>query len=348
MTVSSKSDWRNTEAYWRMLSFFVKPHDADHIAGYYMWKESMRERGLDAVNRFITEGLLVPCGLEDALICIATATDLKTVLKRLGLPVTGSKSDLAYRLADLGESTAKEMVAQNRVYVCSPATLAEVKNHVAEQEIAEISARNECREALAKVDIQRAIVIVRNFATTAEQGRYFGHSQIDPLEMTAKYHPEVLDDKSAGELEVLRIETGMALLWDGKPDPKIALSVNQWRYFARSFVVGKEIDSDSICKINFYKGTSIQCKQCKGYGDKEMPFSKVPRFPLKGCDNSQGCGYTIYLKPENEGAEDDDLMIEFDNEDEVDALSKLKRMLEQDLITQQEFDDKKREIISRL
>ena len=89
---------------------------------------------------------------------------------------------------------------------------------------------------------------------------------------------------------------------------------------------------------------------------REFAAEATPRFPLAGCLSPSGCA--IEWKDCRDGDEEDELKrtqideaSDEENESDPDpltALRALKAMLDENLVTQAEFDAKKKEILGRL
>jgi hypothetical protein len=86
---------------------------------------------------------------------------------------------------------------------------------------------------------------------------------------------------------------------------------------------------------------------------REFASDELPRFPLAGCSSPVGCGIELGQCEKDRVAErwqsnDSSDEVEDDEQDPLTSLRVLKVMLEEELITQVEYEAKKKEILGRM
>jgi hypothetical protein len=90
------------------------------------------------------------------------------------------------------------------------------------------------------------------------------------------------------------------------------------------------------------------------YNGVVLEKKDLPQFPLKGCDNIYGC--RVDVESFYEKSEDDDFCDETDDEtfdlqttnNPVQMLKILKEMLDDGLITQEDYDKKKHVLLDNM
>ena len=93
-----KKNWRDSPAHLLLLSKFLR---GDSPSGYERaegWEQVLHETPRKAIERFINEDALDPAGLHESLDIKFKGADLKAMLKKRGLKVSGSKPELIERL----------------------------------------------------------------------------------------------------------------------------------------------------------------------------------------------------------------------------------------------------------
>ncbi len=112
-------DWRKSPAHIDLLGKFVKPRDISQVLTWQYLRESLKENSKDAINRFIQEGALEKCELDEILNCAFTADQLKKMSREKGLKPTGSKSDLIERLISSDRKKMEEVASKLMIMKCT-------------------------------------------------------------------------------------------------------------------------------------------------------------------------------------------------------------------------------------
>jgi len=87
-------DWRKSPAHIDLLGKFVKPRDIAQVMNWQYLKDTIKENTKEAIGRFIQDGALVICELDEILDCAFTASELKKMAREQGLKQTGTKVEL--------------------------------------------------------------------------------------------------------------------------------------------------------------------------------------------------------------------------------------------------------------
>jgi hypothetical protein len=358
-------DWKSSRPHVTLLGCFVKPRDMAQVLGWQNVREGLKEKTKDALARFQHQGALIPATIEEALHCMSTASDLKESLKKIGQKTTGTKAELVTRLATSDPKEAQRCLGKAVVLKCSPEALQFVQEQQALAEQARERAFAQTHAALLAGDVREAWRVFaayqREHANLYNEDGRWSVIRIDSI-MAAR--PEALDGISDEEMRVLRAAVGMGQLWhtyDAEPWLPQTLASHAARprdaanWVAAAASLGRDVReshrTDRCGVIRFDEGDAESCALCRVLEGHEYALDALPRFPLAGCTSPVGCAIKLgdCASAEVE-ADDDDEPEDFDDdsEDALGALRTLKAMLDEELITQAEYEAKKREILGRL
>jgi hypothetical protein len=212
-------------------------------------------------------------------------------------------------------------------------------------------------------------------------GSYNGSGDIERLEFIFNSKPRILLHLGESQLEQLRIATGMSVLWGDKasdwlpntfttslPSANIAANMllcnarlNEDKERLRN--VSTSLASVSEIRLERHRGLGV-CDLCDYvFGKAYKSIDEIPELPMEGCISEKGCDFYLRPKYAFELEDDDDLFeledddnleegsddeSEFDTNDSFEKLKQLKKMLDAGLITQQEYDVKKGQILSEM
>ena len=93
------------------------------------------------------------------------------------------------------------------------------------------------------------------------------------------------------------------------------------------------------------------CESCMALNGKEFDGKSFPELPCENCTSETGCMCDIVPVWESVDTDEDTVASDegADDDDEaLDTLRQLKEMLDDGLITQAEYDAKKKEVLSRM
>jgi len=145
-----------------LLSRFLAVSSGDQFRDD-RWGDVLGEPPKRVIYRFIEAGLIEEVSVVENLVLSHSATELRTVLKGAGLARSGSKAEMARRLASQRPGEAGEKVANTAAFLCTKRgrELAEaaLAGYRKEREDAEVAAL----EALTRGDLRRAASAVVRF-----------------------------------------------------------------------------------------------------------------------------------------------------------------------------------------
>ena len=172
------------------------------------------------IDRYIFEGKLVQASLSGKLLATYNATAIKELLKKHGLPVSGTKDQGIARLVQSVGEELTSLVSHLAIYECS-AEAREVALRFAEE-----------REALKQEAEQSSLSKLQNkdFFGAASTVASYELKQVTPrglnvnynsypateakiLEAIYKHRPKILIELKETEWEPLRTATAMTHLW---------------------------------------------------------------------------------------------------------------------------------------
>lgn len=364
-------DWRKSPAHIDLLSKFVKARDIAQVMDWQYLKDTIRENTKDAIERFIRDGALVPCELEESLDRVFTAAQLKKMLKEHGLKQSGAKEELIERLVEADRSGMQKLVSRLQIMKCSGDALALIEQHENEKQRDLESAKQQSHNALLNNEPKEAYRIFVSFNRKYNSPDFPSNPyEVGELEAILSSCPKVLGAMTPSDLRSLQAATCMAKLWYGEPATNwlpdgfttglknSQIAVN---YLARHAEFKHSVmTSSEYCKrfkIVFEPNDIDSCDLCLALNGKEFDKNHLPELPFQNCTSDTGC--MCRIESVFDDADDGLITITFDTEDDegdeivengnaVARLKQLKELLDNGLISQAEFDTKKAEILSRI
>ena len=303
-------NWRVSDAHLFLLSRFRHGQDPVNIAPpphwEGMWQKALNEAPQQVIERFITEGILVPVTLAGKLNSVFKATEIKEFLRAQGLPVSGRKDEGIERLVKANSQEMATKVAHLNVYECSPEVRTMVDSFIRTQEEAHRAAEKLSLEQLRAKDFGGASLTVSQF----EAGKVFprgidSRSIAENLKLFVTYRPKILNGLAENEWEPLGIATAMMLLWGTN-------KASQW--LPEGFVGLSKFDNDTSARLMFFHwrhqsdmmhyrkdinwnikhvqiiGGNNSCLACEKIRGGIYTFDKAPELPYEQCTHEKGCG----------------------------------------------------------
>jgi hypothetical protein len=184
-----------------------------------------------------------------------------------------------------------------------------------------------------------------------------------------KSQPKILSKVTAENLILLRAIAGMHLLWRDETLESWSSSndlsgLKNDRIGVNHILAHTRITEDidrlkgyaKQVKIEFDPGDIDSCELCQALDGKVFDAHEVPELPMIGCTSETGCkcridaildesdevGLKIYIGGEDDENDQDDL-----ESTSISKLRQLKQMLDEKLITEEEYENKKAQILSR-
>jgi hypothetical protein len=361
-------DWHTSPVYLDLLSKFANGRDIAQVMDWQYLKDALGEPTKLAIDRFIDEGALVPCTLQEGVGRLLTVSDLKGLLKERELRLSGNKADLIDRLVEADRTAAEEIVGKRQIMKCSNEALKLLEAFEEERDAAETEAKTNTHRFLLERNVRDAYREYVQY-TRRYQSPDFPSSphQAEEVETTLSTSPDALSGLDASALAHLQAAVAMSQLWYGEdplrwlPEsfPVDAINLKAAAsYLTRAAGFKRQVaqasEYDWKVRIVFSPYDVDSCGLCKQYNGKEFTPADVPNFPLRGCTSETGCMCELETVWDDSHSVLEFTFDELDregtlpNSDPVDRLRKLKEMLDLGLISQQEYDQKKQQILEEL
>jgi hypothetical protein len=127
-------DWRTNEAHLLLLSRFLYAQKAKDAVPPH-WEAVLGEPPQRTVDRFISEGWLVPSSLPTKLDRTLNTTEIKSLLKEHGLSESGRKDQGIERLVKAAPEEMAAKVANLDIMECSIESRAIAERFIAERKV---------------------------------------------------------------------------------------------------------------------------------------------------------------------------------------------------------------------
>jgi hypothetical protein len=207
-------DWRTSPAHIDLLSKFIRPRNVEQVFNWEYLKDSLKENPKDAIVRFIDEGTLVVCELEEILNRAFTASDLKKLAQEEGTRTSGTKAELVERLATANPRKMEQITSGLKIMKCSPQAKGFVEhfNHDKQQalECAKQDTFNWLLSGNAKEAYRVFLAYQRKYIMPEMEARTY---EIGTLKFILTAAPQVLGNITSLDLAILRAATCMPVLW---------------------------------------------------------------------------------------------------------------------------------------
>lgn len=364
------TDWRKSPGHIEVLSRFLKPTDCDwgpepeHLLG---------EKRKVAIDRWLSEGIIDECDSVAKAAFKYTVAELKTLLRKHGEPAYGTKATLVERALRVARDDVEKKTKSVHLWQCTEQGVQIFEEHQAAQEAAYSRARQECLAALVAKDIKQACVahheFKQQFDPWVERYKSYYPWQAKRLEWIFQSRPQAVGELSDKKWRQLQAVAALKTLWnlntddDWMPDDVPAPDGNPQR--ALNLVLANADYRESIPDDKLTKSVTIQfdeydlsiCDSCQELNGKRFAVKDLPEIPTPGCTNPEGCRCRLDFEYDYDDDEDDeDQFIDVDVEvgddtatlEPLEALKQLKGMMDTDLITAEEYETKKKEILARM
>lgn len=384
----SDFDWQGSPSHLELLSKFMKPHDANNVATWWLWKQILKEDAMGAIQRFLQQGLLIDATLSESLNVVFTAAQLKKILKEHGLKQTGSKEELSDRLAEAHIIDARNLLGRALVVKCSIGALEMVSEFEQRRQNWLGRIKLQTYNALLKGETKEAYRLRVQFNREFPESQIrVGPLQSELIDSLLTSHPTVLDPISLEHLTALRAATGMSILWNDE-FAQTWLPTDFVTHLRNAEVASNFLKANARIKndlrrvgdrpwsskisLEFNSGDVDSCDQCVGLHGQTFTVADMPELPMRNCTSDTGCN--CYIRPVydfqtqtsfihlSEGSEEvseqdardgEHISIQADPtstgvRSPVLRLMQLKQLLDQQLITHDEYEQKKKEILSAL
>lgn len=311
-----------------MLSKFIHANRFEDFARHDYWKNTwnnvLGEPLTKAIKRFEDEKMLITAELNDLLLYRYKVNELKDMLKQRGLPVSGSKDELAQRLVQADPNGLRKAVAELRLLKCT-----EHGHEMAEQYLVaekEKRAKVEYRvmEYLTKRKFREASLMVAAYEVEQVFSRGIGldwkhydpSHNVEMLKTLFESKPRIVAQLGDERLEALRIGAAMMALWGtnmaeewlptdletGLPFGNDAVARNVLDYAQnRATLLGLKkqgmVKRVKVCSSR----DDRTCEKCKSLDGKVFTIDEaLEKMPLPDwCNSEEGwcrCAYTYEIR----------------------------------------------------
>lgn len=373
MVKPSDFSWKSSPAHFDLLLAFDKPREIKQVLDWAWPRQTLQEKTEVAIDRFIQEGMLIPASIEEGLNRLFQVTQLKKLLNERSLSTSGNKGELIERLV-ANDKQGMIKIVGDKVFKCSDAALNLIAERNQKIEKETDLAKQQTFEAFKAGNPKEACKIYEAFRRRSAESTYkISIYDVDELQFILTSHPKILSGISLQNLKTLQLAACMKTLWKAdspekwlpesftSPFKNNSIPIN---YLVRNAEFQRHLSStrefSKKVKITFHSGDIDSCSLCLALDGKIFDIDAFPELPVPGCTSDTGCMCNLdsIYDDEEEFEEEDNEKVIFSTdltdesmsigENPVGALRVLKQMLDEGLITQADYDEKKKEILSRL
>jgi hypothetical protein len=308
-------DWKWSPAHLLFLSKFCRPRAIDDFSQSDTWEAVLKEAPKKAVKRFVDEGLLEQASLSGLLDYKYKVSDLKSMLKQRGLPVSGRKVELIERLVEADPDGMQKAVRGLSVLQCTERGRASAEEYLAQEKEKRAKVEEQTLSALQQRRFEEASQTVAAFETQQVFPRGIGIDwkhyspahDVAMLKVMFQASPKILSSSNHEQLRHLRLAAGMMYLW-GTNQAEIWLPDG----FETGLIMDKDTAARMIlfyashqCSIAHYRAAGVRkveilatdnsCTACKKLAKKKYKIDEVPELPYEKCTSEMGCRCTTVV-----------------------------------------------------
>lgn len=371
-------EWRKAPAYIELLGYFSKPQPIKRVRDFksfgWSFNRALTPRQINrALDDYVSKGDLIRCSVLETLAAALSGAELRRLARKKGLSTSGSKSEIVERLLVEEHHSFEEMASQLDVFKCSYAALKIVESYQSEKRHQTEAVKVDCFKKLVVGDVRAAYKIVSKhyqyYPTYGENFRELTQNDLAEMDAIIWAKPPSLKEVSDDDLQYLRASACISIMWfDESPEAwlpsnfvlqsdEVLIAVNHLKSCSRLRTQIRRYPSEREVelRIKFQDYDIHSCELCRKMEGQVTLSSKVPDFPLVGCHSSYGC--ELFFERVFEDGVISNLDIEYDEnepiihgpeENIVEKLQFLKSLFARDLISEQEYEAKKAEIIRRI
>jgi hypothetical protein len=378
-------DFRASAAHMSLLDDFRRPKDVASIAASTWvshLEARLGERFDQAIERLERAGMLVGCPAADSVANALSADELRRRASEQGLPAgKRTKLQLALSLIAADPRIVAEVTRGRRYLTCTEEGLRTVADFNTLKVKAGRDARQGTYDALVEKRIEDAFEVVSAYLLRFESHNATGDEYRGEWLgrrihwMLNGYDPPSLSRLDTSLLRRIRAALCMPMLWrEELADRWVPQDVAQlagelkraMAHLSAAARIAEELERGGEGKVRatFSAGDVGSCDLCKALDRREFEKDTVPRLPLDGCTSPSGCrlhfesvwtggGQYLVRLGDDDDAEDETYEAAADSPPEETTgrntafgkLAELKRMLEHDLITAEDFQSRKAAIL---
>jgi len=308
-------DWRRSPAHLLLLSKFRNPRPLDDFSKSDTWELVLGEAPGKAVERFVDEGLLEQASLEGLLDYKYKISELKSMLERRGLPVSGRKAELIERLSRADPEGMTKTTRGLNVLRCTEQGQMIAEEYLAQEKKERTQAEEQVLQALQQRKFKEAGQIVAAFEArqvfprgfNIDWKHYSPTNDVAMLKTMFGGRPKILSSLDDQQMEYLRIAAGMIYLWGTN-------QADDW--LPNNFETGLIMDNDAAARTVFFYAshqlnvaqyraagaktveilaTDNSCDACKKLAKRKYKLDEVPELPYEKCTSEVGCRCTTVV-----------------------------------------------------
>lgn len=356
-------DWKTSPGHLALLKAFARPREVNQVLDWQFLRDQVPEPVMSGIERLKREGALVSPSVEEKVSFRFKVPELKDLLKERGIKGVDGKEAMVKALVVADRAGAESLVESIELLVMSDSAMQVMRELEEAQEAAKRKAQEQEFELLLRGEPASAFWAHRKYSKAYEQYQLSDHEG-EQLGFLFRKTPKMLVEQLSEEtFRVIRALAGMKLLWhqfpfmqrlpDGLDIDRETLN-NAIELLERHAEVMRDLsrmDATDSVEIVFSDDDILVCDNCRDFNGRKYLVSEFPDWPFTGCENESGCIPELDWHPGN-GIEDEedesDVTGFYPNTTPLESLRQLKAMFDEGLITEQDFQDKKQEILSRM
>lgn len=306
-----KKDWQNSSSHLLLLTKFRHGDDPKRYKYAEYWESALKEKPQRAIQRFLKERMLEPAELTELLNFKFKVSELKRMLKKRLLKVSGCKSELIKRLIDSDEEEMTKITKDLEILKCSMEGERLAEYYLKEEKGEREKAEKEVIKFLRHSEFLNATRIVIKYESSqvfprglgVDWNNYSGESDVEVLQVIFGRIPGILNGINEGCLESLRLAAAMMQLWGtNRASPWLPNDLKTGIHLdgdvaARMFV----FHALHLRNIKQYKNAGIKtveilsvddaniCPACRKISGKKYNINNIPELPNPHCTSEIGC-----------------------------------------------------------
>lgn len=307
-------EWRKSNAHLLLLSKFLHLKTVDNYAESDSWETALGESPRQAIKRFLDEDMLVQADLSTQLDYKFKAAELKEMLKKRVLAVSGRKGDLIQRLIQADPAGMKQAVSGLTLLLCSESGRQTAEQYLASEKAKRSEIEQQIMEYLQQRKFREASVTVASYEAEQVFSRGIGMDwkHHDPARDIAILNtifgskPKILTRLDDGQLHPLRLAAGMIYPWGTNqvkewlpPNCETGLvmdndaAARMFVFHASHQVKVADYNQSGVIKQVEILAAQDSCDACKKISGKRFTLNEVLELPYEHCTDELGCRCTV-------------------------------------------------------
>ena len=357
-------DWRTSPGHIALLKAFSRPRSLEQVLNWQYLRQEVPEPVTSGIERLKGEGALISSSLEEKVSIKFRVPELKNLLQARGVKGVEGKDALVKSLIDVDRVAAESSTESLDLLKCSEIGLKAIKDFDEEREQAERTLQAQEMEALINDDPALTFKLHKKYMRAVHPNyvNYYGGEHLGFLFTQTPRTLEAQFGKTGAG--IIRAIAGMKQLWYGVP-------ITQWvpdgfeieretlenavELFQRYAELRERISNwkpDIVVKLAFPEGDLQICDHCRRLNGKALKVSELLDWPFPNCENEIGCVPEFDWSRQSDDREEEDVETEEVDFplilDPLDTLRQLKAMMDEGLITEEEYQEKKKEVLSKM